>query len=132
MKDIIVLKIEKEIERLLEEMSVVDVNSDDYEALISRLNNLYSTLHKEGELINNKDKNELEYHNEKETIEFKIKELRNTNLWSGLKTSVELVSVIAPLVFYGVWMNRGLEFEKEGSFTATTFKGLIGKFKPTK
>ncbi len=40
--------------------------------------------------------------------------------------------VVLPLVFYGVWMECGFKFEETGSFTSTTFKNLINRFKPTK
>lgn len=51
---------------------------------------------------------------------------------NGVKTGVELVGIVAPIVFYGIWMKKGLKFEEEGVYTSTTFKGLMSKFKPTK
>ena len=50
---------------------------------------------------------------------------------SGAKLALDGLAIAAPLAFYSVWMKRGFEFEKEGTFTSQTFKGLIGKFKPT-
>lgn len=47
-----------------------------------------------------------------------------------LRFGVEAAGVILPLVFYGIWMRRGFEFEKEGTFTSTTFRGLFSKFRP--
>lgn len=47
------------------------------------------------------------------------------------KIFVEVLGIGAPLVFYNIWMHEGLEFEKEGTFTSQTLKGLITKFKPT-
>lgn len=125
MKDIIVEKIENEIERLLEELTKVDPVSDDYKDITTRISDLYETLNKESELTLSKDKLEID------SLQ-KQQELKHSKLWNGVKTGVEIVGVVAPLMFYGIWMNRGLEFEKEGSFTSTTFKGLLGKFKPTK
>lgn len=49
-----------------------------------------------------------------------------------LKTGVDLVGIGAPLIFYGVWMKRGLEFEKTGAFSSSVFRGLTSKFRPTK
>lgn len=40
--------------------------------------------------------------------------------------------LILPLIFYGVWMRRGLKFEETGTFTSQTFKWLASRFKPTK
>ena len=49
-----------------------------------------------------------------------------------LQTGVDLVGIGAPLIFYGVWMKRGLEFEKTGAFSSSVFRGLTSKFRPTK
>ena len=49
-----------------------------------------------------------------------------------IKMGVDLVGIGAPLVFYGVWMKRGLEFEKTGAFSSSVFRGLTSKFRPTK
>lgn len=51
---------------------------------------------------------------------------------SLLHTAVEAAAIIVPIVFYNEWIKQGLEFEKDGTFTSQTFKGLIGKFKPTR
>lgn len=40
--------------------------------------------------------------------------------------------VILPLLFYGVWMKKGLKFEETGTFTSQTFRGLINCFRPGK
>lgn len=132
MKNIIVEKIEKEIERLLEELTKVDPSSEDYKEITSRIGDLYLTLNKEGELNLHKDKVEIERQKVEDDSLIRVEDINQNKLLNGIKTGVEVLGVIAPLVFYGIWMNRGLQFEEEGSFTSTTFKGLIGKFKPTK
>lgn len=40
--------------------------------------------------------------------------------------------LVLPLMFYGVWMRRGLKFEQDGTFTSQTFRGLFSRFRPTK
>ena len=40
--------------------------------------------------------------------------------------------LLLPLIFYGIWMNKGFKFEETGTFTSSTFKGLINRFRPTK
>ena len=45
---------------------------------------------------------------------------------------VGLLGIGLPLVFYGIWMNRGFKFEETGAYTSTTFRGLFNRFKPTK
>lgn len=118
MKNIIVERMEVEIERLLDELTKVDPSSGEYKELIERIGNLYETIYKENVLENDNLT--------------KLEELKQSKIWNGVKTGVEIATVMAPLVFYGIWMNRGLEFEQEGSYTSSTFKGLISKFKPTK
>lgn len=49
-----------------------------------------------------------------------------------LKLGVEAAGVVCPLIFYGVWMKRGLQFEQTGAFTSNVFKGLMSKFRPAK
>ena len=49
-----------------------------------------------------------------------------------LHAVIEAGAIIVPIVFYNEWIKQGLEFEKDGTFTSQTFKGLIGKFKPTR
>ena len=48
------------------------------------------------------------------------------------RIGIEAAGIILPLVFYAVWMRRGLKFEETGSYTSTTFRGLFNRFKPTK
>ena len=49
-----------------------------------------------------------------------------------IKIGLETRGIVLPLIFYGMWMKRGLKFEETGTFTSTTFRNLFGKFRPTK
>lgn len=49
-----------------------------------------------------------------------------------VRTGVNVAELVLPLICYGVWMGKGFEFEKTGSFTSTTFKNLLNRFRPTK
>ena len=49
-----------------------------------------------------------------------------------VKIGVATAELVLPLVFYGIWMKRGLKFEETGTFTSQTFKNLFNRFKPTK
>jgi len=49
-----------------------------------------------------------------------------------VRIGVAMGELVLPLVFYGIWMNRGFKFEETGSFTSTTFKNLLNRFRPTK
>ena len=48
------------------------------------------------------------------------------------KLGIGVAELVLPLAFYAAWMKKGFKFEENGTFTSTTFRGLFGKFKPTK
>ena len=48
------------------------------------------------------------------------------------KIGIDLLGVVGPLLLYNSWMKKGFEFEKTGMITSQTFRGLIGKFKPSR
>ena len=123
-KEIIEL-MESEIITLIKELSMHHPGTKEYDDITKAIDALYATLNKEKSLMLEEVK-----------IENDLELQRNANednkIWSAIKCGIDFAGITLPLIFYGIWMNRGLEFEKEGSFTSTTFKGLLGKFKPTK
>lgn len=48
------------------------------------------------------------------------------------KWSMGIAELILPMMFYAVWMKRGFDFERTGTYTSTTFRGLFNNFKPVK
>ena len=48
------------------------------------------------------------------------------------KLGIAVAELVLPLMFYAVWMKRGFQFEKDGTYTSTTFRGLFNRFRPTK
>ena len=123
-KEIIEL-MESEITTLIKELSMHHPGTKEYDDITKAIDALYATLNKEKSLMLEEVK-----------IENDLELQRNANednkIWSAIKCGIDFAGITLPLIFYGIWMNRGLEFEKEGSFTSATFKGLFGKFKPTK
>lgn len=49
-----------------------------------------------------------------------------------IKIGLEAAGIVLPLLFYGWWMKKGFQFEKEGTFTSVTFRNLFNRFRPTK
>ena len=50
--------------------------------------------------------------------------------WIGyFKLGLDMIGIVLPLGFSAMWMKRGFQFEKEGSFTSQTFRWLWGHFK---
>lgn len=48
------------------------------------------------------------------------------------RVGIATAELLIPLMCYGIWMNKGFKFEETGTFTSSTFKGLINRFRPTK
>ena len=48
------------------------------------------------------------------------------------RVGIAVAEIGLPLLFYAKWMKRGFEFEENGAYTSTTFRGLFNRFKPTK
>lgn len=123
-KEIIEL-MESEIVTLIKELSMHEPGSKEYDDITKAIDSLYATLNKEKSLM-------LEEVKMEKDLELQENVNKDNKLLTAVKCGIDIAGIVLPLAFYGVWMNRGLEFEKEGSFTSATFKGLLGKFKPTK
>ena len=86
-------------------------------------------------VINNR-KLDIEEISGNESLKLKSKELAQEIIRDTMNDKVKLIDlgiqaagIILPIIFYGSWVKKGLEFEKEGTFTSTTFKSLISKLK---
>ena len=86
-------------------------------------------------IINNR-KLDIEEISANESFKLKSKELAQEIVRDTMNDKVKLIDlgvqaagIILPIMFYGSWMKKGLEFEKSGTFTSNTFKSLISKFK---
>ena len=123
-KEIIEL-MESEIITLIKELSMHHPGTKEYDDITKAIDALYATLNKEKSLM-------LEEVKMEKDLELQQNVNKDNKLLTAVKYGIDIAGIVLPLAFYGVWMNRGLEFEKEGSFTSATFKGLFGKFKPTK
>lgn len=86
-------------------------------------------------MINNR-KLDIEEISGNESLKLKSKELAQEIIRDTMNDKVKLIDlgvqaagIILPIMFYGSWIKKGLEFEKSGTFTSNTFKSLISKFK---
>ena len=130
-KEIIEL-MEREIITLIKELSMHQPGTKEFDDVTKAIDALYATLNKEKSLMLEEVKIENENKNKIIDLELQQNVNKDNKLLTAVKYGIDIAGIVLPLAFYGVWMNRGLEFEKEGSFTSATFKGLFGKFKPTK
>lgn len=62
---------------------------------------------------------------------FKRRQLKEQAIDRYVKVGIAAAELIAPLIFYAVWMKRGFKFEETGTFGSTTFRNLFNRFKPT-
>lgn len=111
-------RIDDEIKNLFERLSQLDEESDEYRTILGSIQKLTELKLK----VESKD----------EELFIKTERDRLENRRQYIKLGIEAAGVVLPLVFYGVWMSKGLKFEETGTFTSTTFKNLINKFKTGK
>lgn len=67
-----------------------------------------------------------------EELAFKKEQANEEKKHTWIKHGIEIFGISLPVVFYGFWMRRGFEFERNGYISSSVFKGLISKFKPTR
>lgn len=108
----------EEIKKQIEDLSELDPGNEEKSKAIDNVVKLYKlTLEKEKASCDSE--NERNQLNEQKRDRY-------------VKIGIAAAEIILPLIFYGAWIGKGLRFEKDGSFTSTTFKNLISKFRPTK
>ncbi len=110
--------LDEEIRKEIDELSNLETGSDKYTAAVESLAKLYKL--RIDEMKNDNDKED-----EKCRIQEEIKD-------RFFKFGIAAAEIVLPLIFYGIWMRRGLEFEKNGTFTSQVFRGLFNRFRPTK
>lgn len=106
--------LDDEIIRAIKDLSGLSPSTPEYEDVVDNIVKLY-------ELKIDEDKSAID---SRKNFHDKIRQY--------IALGVETMGIVLPLIFYERWMRRGLEFEKEGTFTSTTFKGLMSKFRPVK
>lgn len=132
--------LDEEIESNLEVLKTLPPGSEEYQKVVGTLGKLHSLRIEElkvgDENVDRYVKREIEKQNFEAEMNFK-REMHDVDAVANakdqyIKYGLEVVGIVLPLIFYGIWMNKGFKFEETGSFTSTTFRGLIGKFKPKK
>lgn len=118
-------KLEKEISDELETLNDLEFGSDEEVKAVDNLVKLYKLKIEE-------DESQMKIEKEKSDKEFKEKQLREQVKDRYFRTGIAVGEVVLPLIFYGIWMNKGFKFEETGTFTSGTFRNLINCFKPKK
>lgn len=126
----------EEIADEIKALSQLEPGSDEKSAAIEDLAKLYKLRIEENKSswdaddkynrrIMDEKSNENDDEIKKKQIEEQIKD-------RYFKVGIAAAELMIPLMFYGIWMNKGFKFEENGTITSSTFKGLINRFRPTK
>lgn len=128
--------LEGEIKNEIENLQSLTPGSKEHAEAVESLAKLYKIniegVKLEGDFAEIYEKTCIEKEKLQDEREQKAKQLVEQNKDRWVRFGVDAAQIVLPLVFYGVWMKRGFKFEESGTFTSNTFKGLIGKFKPTR
>lgn len=121
--------LEEEIKSEIENLSSIEIGSQEHSAAVESLAKLYKLkLEEDKSSIEHSEKSE----NHLTEIDFKRAQMDEAIKDRYFRLGIAAAELILPLMFYGIWMKRGFMFEKEGTFTSQTFRGLFSRFKPTK
>lgn len=121
--------LEEEIKSEIENLSSLEAGSQQHSAAVESLAKLYKLKIEE-------DKTSMDYYEKEENRNTEI-DLKRNQMDEAVKDryfrlGIAAAELILPLMFYGIWMNRGFKFEKDGTYTSQTFRSLFSRFKPTK
>ena len=135
MSDEIKKELEKEILKEIQDLSALESGSKEMDSAIENLATLYKLNIEEVKIEHEAMEKAYDRGSADETsvrdLELKQRTLDESIKDRYFKLGLDVAGLIVPIIFYGIWMGRGLKFEETGTFTSTTFRCLINRFKPT-
>ena len=128
------------IGELIEKIRVMEPGSEQHEKASAALEKLYKVRIEYTRIGMEYDEREAQREQDAKAalseLNVKQQELieQRDQHWKDLiiNTALGLTGIGLPLVFYGIWMNKGFRFEQTGTYTSSTFKNLFRMFKPNK
>lgn len=124
-KDLLLEEIKLEIKNL----SSLNAGGQEHSTAVESLSKLYKLKIEE-------DKSSMDHYEKEENrhteLDIKRNQMDEAVKDRYFRLGIAASELILPLMFYGIWMKRGFMFEKEGTYTSQTFRGLFSRFKPTK
>lgn len=125
-----------EIAAQIQALSEMDSGSKEKSMAIDDLTKLYKLRIEENKSVWDADEkyNRRVMDDESNTKDCDFKERQITEQVKDryFRIGIAAAELLIPLMCYGIWMNKGFKFEETGTFTSSTFKGLINRFRPTK
>ena len=135
MSDEIKKELEKEILKEIQDLSTLESGSKEMDSAIENLATLYKLNIEEVKIEHEAMEKAFDRGSADETsardLKLKQQMLDESIKDRYFKLGLDVAGLIVPIIFYGIWMGRGLKFEETGTFTSTTFRGLFNRFKPT-
>lgn len=135
MSDEIKKELEKEILKEIQDLSALESGSKEMDSAIENLATLYKLNIEEVKIEHEAMEKAFDRGSADETsardLKLKQQMLNESIKDRYFKLGLDVAGLIVPIIFYGIWMRRGLKFEETGTFTSTTFRGLFNRFKPT-
>lgn len=126
----------EEIAAQIQALSELDSGSKEKSAAVEDLTKLYKLRIEENKSVWDADEkyNRRMMDSESSTKEtdFKERQIAEQVKDRYFRVGIAAAELLIPLMCYGVWMNKGFKFEETGTYTSSTFKGLINRFRPTK
>ena len=112
--------LKEEYERTLEEVSAAKTGSDEAKWALQKLTELHKQM-AEDRMNDNKCYIEMQKIalDEREAA-LKEQQAKEGRLWNVIKIVIDGVAIVLPVWASWVWMSRGLQFEKTGTFTSRT------------
>ena len=135
MSDEIKKELEKEILKEIQDLSTLESGSKEKGSAIENLATLYKLNIEELKIEHEAMEKAFDRGSADETsardLKLKQQMLDESIKDRYFKLGLDVAGLIVPIIFYGIWMGRGLKFEETGTFTSMTFRGLFNRFKPT-
>lgn len=113
--------LEEKITEELKSLSNMKMGSDEKIAVVDELTKLYKLKIEE-----------IKTETDLKEIDIKEKQLREQVKDRYFRTGIAAAEIILPLVLYAAFMRKGFKFEETGTYTSTTFRNLLTRFKPSK
>lgn len=119
-------QLENEIQNLLTLMDGMDRTSEEYKTVVARIGELMKIKNQEMEALDSYDLKRLELRLKTQEFEHKKKIDLKTIL---INAGIGVAGIVLPMIFNGIWYERGLKFEETGSYTSTIFREIRNKNK---
>lgn len=131
--------LEEELKADIESLNNLSPDTDEYKKIVENIVKLHEILDAEYEHELKEESQRRELLRAEDELEIKRDaendrqtQCKRDRRIQYIRIGLEASGIILPLIFYGVWLKKGFEFEKEGIVTSSFFKNMINRIKPTK